>query len=333
VFSVFAERDLLPDDDERTNHVAELLSHAAESLVSSFQDEKHDVGVTLALRLLVPHAQYLEAHQVRSTVASLLEHYAPSTINHAQRVFSICEPLISMKCHQTLAGVSAVRVSVFQKCMKTRDFKNAIITLAEGSRVETQFCGLGGLCIESCQSLLRRYTSIATETILQFCFDGNKNESISEFVAVGSAVSSLLLKEGDFDGSLACATPLSHASSLIDSMESESMSDSSVESLFQLLNVEAKWSRLVLFICVKCIRNGKAALLRPDHMRALQETLLTLSDTSPYSLNPSEQRELEMELAKALALSSYNAPHSESQLLTIPRSGGATSLDLVVART
>jgi hypothetical protein len=164
LFSLFVDTTILPPDvaDRKMEFVCEAAAAIQSSLAGT---TNHDTGTLLAVRLLLPHAT--TSPLVRGTLATLLEHYAPSTEQYAKTCLVHVRPLLHAKSLQLLDACTSIVLSLHRRLVAELNFEAAVLVLMEGLELEalvlttvdkplgTCYRTLARLCVETADHLLQ----------------------------------------------------------------------------------------------------------------------------------------------------------------------------------
>lgn len=97
VFDLFAEAKIIPQASMEKRFT--FLMDASSSIVASLRSSHPDIGVQLAIRLLLPHMTKVTSSYVRGelvgAISNILEHYTPTTDHYARTALSLCIPFLS----------------------------------------------------------------------------------------------------------------------------------------------------------------------------------------------------------------------------------------------
>lgn len=176
----------------------DFLCEAADAIQSSLSGtENQDIGVQLSLRLLLPYA--LEVGErgeiIRSLIAEILEHYAPSTERYARAIVSLVRPLVEKKSIQLLDATSTMLLSLYRQFMETYDFQAAVLVLLDGLELEKLV--LPDRELGSCHRTLSVLCIDTAEKILSLVFetDEEKVTQLADAKVVGEAMTGAFVSQ------------------------------------------------------------------------------------------------------------------------------------------
>lgn len=197
----------------------DFLCEAADAIRSSLSGPEHqDMGVQLAVRLLLPYA--LEPKErgelIRSLIAEILEHYAPSTERYARAIVSLVRPLVEKKSIQLLDATSTMLLSLYHKFMEHFDFQAAVLVLLDGLELEALI--LPDLELGSCHRTLALLCVDTAEKILGLAFETEEEKVtlLADAKVVGEAVTGAFDSRAD---GVPEATLLARAMELVASLD------------------------------------------------------------------------------------------------------------------
>lgn len=152
VFDLFVEAKIIPKESMEKR--CEFLIEASSSIVASSRVSNADIGVQLAIRLLLPHVT-MTASPLRgefaAAISNILEHYTPTTDYYARTALSLCIPLLSKTESQSkniqrqwqrilLDGCISVMIQLYRKYERQRDHNETVdmtLLLLEGVDFES----------------------------------------------------------------------------------------------------------------------------------------------------------------------------------------------------
>lgn len=159
----------MDEADKLTNFLCEA-AWAIQSSLASPSDR--DMGVQLAVRLLLPYVTQGRMNDeqgriVRSTIAEILEHYAPSAEHFAKTVIEQCRPLIERKSAQLMEACTSFLLNMYTQKMHDFEIDSAITALLDGIELETIV--LPDVTLGACYRTFTKECLEATGALLQFC--------------------------------------------------------------------------------------------------------------------------------------------------------------------
>lgn len=119
-------------------HTTEFLTEAAVSIVSSLASNDSDVGIDLAVRLLMPFAMQEDCSpEIIACLAEILEHYNPSSDASATNIFRQCEKLIEQqKSRRVLESCASVVLCRYRFHLCQSNPGRAVAWLLRGVKME-----------------------------------------------------------------------------------------------------------------------------------------------------------------------------------------------------
>jgi hypothetical protein len=159
LFSLFVDATILPSSESERK--IDFLCEAAWAIQSSL--DNRDMGVQLAVRLLLPYAMTDE--RLRETVGQLLDHYSPSTEQYARTLVVLCRPLIERSSMQIMQACTSVLLELYRRQMKdARNVESAVLTLVDGTELEALV--LPDASLGACYQTLARTCLKTVENLL-----------------------------------------------------------------------------------------------------------------------------------------------------------------------
>lgn len=152
VFDLFVEAQIIPQESVEKRF--EFLIEASSSIVASTHVSHPDIGVQLAIRLMLPHVAMMTSslrNQFAAAVSNILEHYTPTTDHYARTALSLCTPLLSKTEQQPknsqrqwqrmlLDGCVSVLIQLYRKHERQRSNDHTgevMLVLLEGIDLES----------------------------------------------------------------------------------------------------------------------------------------------------------------------------------------------------
>lgn len=187
VFDLFVEAQIIPQESVEKRY--EFLIEASSSIVASTHVSHPDIGVQLAIRLMLPHVTMMNSslrNEFAAAVSNILEHYTPTTDHYARTALSLCTPLLSKTDQQPqniqrqwqrmlLDGCVSVLIQLYRKHERQRSNDHTgevMLVLLEGIDLEsdvlpqpwlgTCYRLLEAECYKTVATLLRAMTSSST---------------------------------------------------------------------------------------------------------------------------------------------------------------------------
>jgi hypothetical protein len=188
VFDLFVEAKIIPQ--ESIEKRCEFLTEASSSIVASSRVSDPDMGVQLAIRLLLPHLTMTAAPlrgEFAAAIANILEHYTPMTDQYARTTLSLCIPVLSTVGKQSknrqrqwqrtlLDGCVCVLIQLYRKFEQQCDHSQTVdmtLLLLEGIDMESDLLPQAWLgtcyrfleaeCSKTCLPLLQVMSSSSNE--------------------------------------------------------------------------------------------------------------------------------------------------------------------------
>lgn len=172
LFSLFVDASILPLN--ATDRLTDFLCEAAWAIQSSLASPSNrDMGVQLAVRLLLPYANQQssisteQGRIIRSTIAQILEHYAPSAGHYAKTVIEQCRPLVECKSAQIMEACTSFLLNMYTQKMHDFEVDTAIMALLDG--IELEAIVLPDVTLGACYRTLTKECLEAAGALLQFC--------------------------------------------------------------------------------------------------------------------------------------------------------------------
>jgi hypothetical protein len=152
VFELFVESKIIKQ--EWIEKRSEFLIEASSSIVASSRVSDPDIGVQLAIRLLLPHITMIASPlrgEFAAAISNILEHYTPTTEYYARTALSLCIPVISKTENQSkhiqcqwqrmlLDGCVSVLVQLYRKYELQRNHNQTVdvtVLLLDGVDLES----------------------------------------------------------------------------------------------------------------------------------------------------------------------------------------------------
>ncbi|GAX10629.1 hypothetical protein FisN_14Lh136 [Fistulifera solaris] len=304
--NVFVDASILEGESVVERRI-DFLCDAADAIRSSLARTEHgDLGVQLSVRLLLP---FSEEERIRTWVADILEHYAPTTERYARAMVSLVRPLIERKSLQILDATATMLLSLYRPCMERLDFATAVWVLWEGVELESLVLK-ENRALGACSRALSLLCIDTVETILRLALAVSETEvtRLADAKVVGEAVVEAL---GPRIQDIPEAMWLMHSMDLVASLDQndEKMNDS----ILQLLEGDSKngvgllrtWHWHVMRIAQQAIE-ADIAKLDTKCIRVLMERFIQLSEyaelhSSNSFMDPATIASIETALAHGLA--------------------------------
>jgi Nup85 Nucleoporin len=135
LFSLYVDSGIIPQESREKK--IDFITDAAWDILSSLQGSEHaDIGVQLAIRLLLPYS--LPASETEAVISNILQHYSPTTDQYANTTISLVRKALMEGKHsvQVLDGCTSILLSLYRKYMKQGIAGVAVMIILDGIELE-----------------------------------------------------------------------------------------------------------------------------------------------------------------------------------------------------
>ena len=171
----------------------DLLLSAADAIVSSHAPGRADIGIRLAISLLLPHATPKGDHRIEASLAEILSHHKPETDTETTQLLDLVRPLVVKKSVRVMDGCTNLVLSRYQHYADNA--VGAVYWLLRGLELEREAYGFE---VGSCNRLLLTSCITTAQALLMGLVGEHENVGTTFAHAKDLATS---IREDDLDTS------------------------------------------------------------------------------------------------------------------------------------
>jgi hypothetical protein len=171
----------------------DLLLSAADAIVSSHAPGRADIGIRLAISLLLPHATPKGDHRIEASLAEILSHHKPETDTETTQLLDLVRPLVVKKSVRVMDGCTNLVLSRYQHYADNA--VGAVYWLLRGVELEREAYGFE---VGSCNRLLLTSCITTAQALLMGLVGEHENLGTTFAHAKDLATS---IREDDLDTS------------------------------------------------------------------------------------------------------------------------------------
>jgi hypothetical protein len=161
LFYLYAHSNILPPSPALRQ--SDFFREAGLAIVSSCSIDHADMGIVLALRLLVPFVLETGNRGVLSLIPELLDRRLPTSSAELQSIIDLCLPLIERKSLQILDACASIMQTRFRYCIESNLTGDGMCWLLRGIKLEEKY---SSTTEGSSRKQLARYCYTLTDSVL-----------------------------------------------------------------------------------------------------------------------------------------------------------------------